>query len=83
MVETDLASPQVYPEHHLTDREDVEDVAIIVSFFWSQEDRILRTEAPGAISFFPLCHFLSNNYRFGGTKRWRRGGGNLIFAQAI
>jgi hypothetical protein len=81
VVETDLVSPQVCPEHHLTDQEDVMDVAIIVSFFRSQEDRTLGTEAPGAINFFPLCHFLSNNYRFGGKER--RDGKNLIFAQAI
>jgi hypothetical protein len=56
----------------LTDQEDLKDVAIIVSFLWSQEDRTLHTEAPGAINFFPLCHFLSNNYRFWWEKRGGR-----------
>jgi hypothetical protein len=47
-------------------------------FLCRQSETILRTETPGAIHFFPLCHFLSNNYRFR-----KKGEKNRLSAEAI
>jgi hypothetical protein len=80
-LETDLASPQVCPEPHLTDQEDVKDVEI-TDFFLLEPGR--QSSTYRGVWRHPLFSALSLSVKQ--LSLWKKRGEaekNRIFAQAI